>query len=164
MQQTVPEPVSARPSGRVPLWVWLALAALLGGVIGLGAYTFAYAEGASYLVDDPDACVNCHIMRDQFDGWNHSVHKNVAGCNDCHAPHDNLISKYAVKGINGFRHSLMFTTGAFEEPIRITEMNRNVTEHACLYCHADVTVAMNHAGTEDPTDCLSCHEGIGHGR
>jgi cytochrome c nitrite reductase small subunit len=58
----------------------------------------------------------------------------------------------------------MFTTGGFDEPIRITEMNREVTQHACLYCHGDVTVGMSHAGTDDPTDCLTCHKGIGHGR
>ncbi len=169
MQQPTPEPTPAQPARtpflkRFPLWVWIGLAALLGGIIGLSGFTFAYAEGSSYLVDDPNACVNCHVMRDQFDGWSHGSHKNVAGCNDCHAPHDNIISKYAVKGINGFRHSLMFTTGRFEEPIRITELNRNVTQHACLYCHSDVTVAMNHANTDDPTSCLTCHQGIGHGK
>jgi cytochrome c nitrite reductase small subunit len=169
MQQTLPEPAPPRGRvgrlfGRFPLWAWVALAALLGGIIGLGGYTFAYAEGGSYLVDDPNACVNCHIMRDQFDGWSHGTHKAVASCNDCHAPHDNIISKYAVKGINGFRHSLMFTTGSFDEPIRITELNRNVTQHACLYCHGDVTVAMNHTGEENPTDCLTCHRGVGHGK
>jgi cytochrome c nitrite reductase small subunit len=31
--------------------------------------------------------MNCHIMRDQFEGWSHSSHKAVAACNDCHTPH-----------------------------------------------------------------------------
>jgi len=162
MQEVSPEARASRRS--VPLWVWLALAALIGAIVGLGAYTFAYAEGASYLTNDPDACMNCHVMRDQYEGWLHGPHSTVAACNDCHAPHNSVVAKYAVKGINGFRHSLMFTTGAFEEPIRITGMNLNVTEHACLYCHADVTAAMSHANTADPTDCLLCHGGIGHGR
>ena len=146
-----------------PLWIWLALAGLFGGIVGLGGFTFSYAQGLSYLSNDPASCANCHIMREQYDRWNRGTHHAVATCNDCHTPHDNIVSKYAVKGINGFRHSLMFTTGAFAEPIRITAMNRDVTQHACLYCHGDLTVSMNHTGTEDPTDCLTCHEGVGHG-
>jgi len=82
--------------------------------------------------------------------------------NDCHTPHNNIVSKYVVKGINGFRHSYAFTTGNFPEPIQITDMNRDVTQHACLYCHGEFTADIAHAEGQDPTDCLSCHEGVGH--
>ncbi len=41
----------------------LLLSALVGTLLDTGGYTFYYAEGASYLSDDPRACVNCHIMR-----------------------------------------------------------------------------------------------------
>ena len=37
--------------------------------MGIGAYTFVYARGASYLTNDPAACVNCHVMREPYDGW-----------------------------------------------------------------------------------------------
>ena len=40
---------------------------LAGALIGLGAYTFVYAKGYSYLTNDPRACANCHIMRDHYD-------------------------------------------------------------------------------------------------
>ena len=103
-----------------PLWVWIALAGLVGAIVGLGAFTFAYAQGLSYLTNNPEACANCHIMREYYDGWNRGSHKAVAVCNDCHTPHDNIVAKYAVKGLNGFRHSYAFTTGDFEEPLRIT--------------------------------------------
>jgi cytochrome c nitrite reductase small subunit len=148
---------------RAPLWSWLLLAGLFGGVIGLGSFTFVYAEGASYFSNDPQACVNCHIMRDVYDGWNHGSHKAVAVCNDCHTPHT-FFAKYAVKGINGWNHSVAFTTGDFPEPLRITELNREVTQASCLYCHGDLVVAISHEGSDDPTDCLSCHSGVGHGR
>jgi cytochrome c nitrite reductase small subunit len=59
-----------------------------GLLLGLGGYTFVYARGASYLTNDPQACVNCHVMREQFDGWQRSSHRRAAVCNDCHAPHD----------------------------------------------------------------------------
>ena len=39
--------------GFLPLWGWVVIVALIGGIVGLGTYTFLYAEGASYLSDDP---------------------------------------------------------------------------------------------------------------
>ena len=59
-------------------WPGLLLASLTGVLIGSGAYTFDYAEGTSYLSNDPRACVNCHIMREQYDGWRHGSHHAVA--------------------------------------------------------------------------------------
>ena len=147
-----------------PLWSLLVLAGLVGGIVGLGSFTFSYAQGFSYLSNDPNACMNCHIMRDQFDGWNHGSHKAVATCNDCHTPHNNIVANYAVKGLNGFRHSYAFTTGDFNEPIRITALNRAVTEQACRYCHGDLASMIKHDTTEHPTECLRCHSGVGHGR
>ena len=62
------------------------VAALLGVTFGLGAYTFAYAKGWSYVTDNSAACANCHIMNEQYDGWTKSSHRSVAVCNDCHVP------------------------------------------------------------------------------
>lgn len=145
-----------------PVWILIALAGLFGGVVGLGGFTFNYASGLSYLSNDPAACVNCHIMREQFDGWNRGPHHAVATCNDCHVPHDSIVSKYAIKALNGFRHSYAFTTGDFPEPIRITPMDEDITRTACLSCHGALTNDMNHANTSEPTDCLRCHKGVGH--
>jgi cytochrome c nitrite reductase small subunit len=142
---------------------WLLLALLFGGVVGLGIFTFAYAEGASYLLDDPNACVNCHIMQDVFDRWNHGTHKAVATCNDCHTPHT-FPAKYVIKGINGFNHSVAFTLDNFHEPIQITELNRDVAYENCLYCHGSLTDGISHTTSDEPTDCLRCHAGVGHSR
>jgi len=43
-------------------------------------------------------------------------------------------------------------------------MNRNVTQHACLYCHGDMVSSISHEESDNPTDCLSCHRGVGHGK
>jgi cytochrome c nitrite reductase small subunit len=99
-----------------------ALLLALGVCLGLGGYTFWYAQGASYLSNDPLACVNCHIMREQYDGWQKGPHHAVATCNDCHAPHD-FIPKMASKMRNGWNHSRAFTMQDFHEPIRITPPN-----------------------------------------
>jgi cytochrome c nitrite reductase small subunit len=144
-----------------PLWPYLLGALLLGGIIGLGGFTFAFAEGASYLSNDPNSCINCHIMREVFDGWNNGSHKAVAVCNDCHTPHS-FVPKWLVKGLNGWNHSVAFTTNNFHEPIRITDLNRTVARDNCIYCHGDMVVAISHEDSESPTDCLRCHSGVGH--
>jgi cytochrome c nitrite reductase small subunit len=170
--QNSPSPPPRRGSWffATPLALWLSLAALFGGVVGLGGFTFTYAQGFSYLSNDPRACANCHIMREVFDGWNHGSHKGVAVCNDCHTPHD-LIGKYTVKALNGFRHSAAFTLGGFPEPIRITPSDRQVAYDNCIRCHGNMVASILPA-TQIPvanrpqelTDCLRCHGGVGHGR
>ncbi len=135
----------------------------VGTLAGAGAYTFVYARGASYLTDDPAACGNCHVMRDHLEGWTRSSHHAVAVCNDCHAPHT-LAGKYATKAINGFNHSLAFTTGRFPDPIRITPMNRAITEQACRHCHAAITAMIDARPGAEAVSCVRCHDGVGHMR
>lgn len=137
---------------------------LFGAVSGLGAFTFVYGQGASYLVDDPVSCTNCHIMQEHFDSWLASSHENVATCNDCHLrPHP--IGKWLTKADNGFFHSWAFTTGDYPDPLRIKPRNRAVTQEACLHCHADVFhpegQGANGMGDDAPL-CVHCHTGVGH--
>jgi cytochrome c nitrite reductase small subunit len=143
--------------------LWLAAGALVGAAIAIGGYTFVYAQGASYLTNDPAACANCHIMREQFDGWAKSSHRAVAVCNDCHTP-PGLVPKYVTKASNGFWHSYAFTTGWFPEPIQITPRNHAVTEKACRKCHQDIVQALEGAHREDrsPMSCIRCHWTVGH--
>ena len=143
----------------------VVLGVTMGLAFGVGAYTFIYAKGASYLTNDPKACVNCHVMQEQYDGWIKSSHRSVATCNDCHTPH-NFIGKYSTKAQNGFWHSFYFTLGNYPDPIQITERNRKVTENACRYCHADIVETIegpSHPRSDaDRTSCLRCHRNVGH--
>lgn len=145
----------------------LVTGAIATGVfVGLGTYTFHYAEGGSYFSNSPSSCVNCHVMRDQYDGWAKGSHHAVATCNDCHAPHTSLVAKLYVKGVNGYRHSLAFTTGDFHEPIQITDFNRKVTEASCRHCHQSLVELTDesHASLvdSDDTSCIRCHSDVGH--
>ena len=145
-------------------WLLLITVLLLGGIAGIGVFTFGYARGASYMTNNPAACANCHIMREHFDAWLKSSHRAVAVCNDCHAPHD-LVGKYATKARNGFWHSFYFTTGTFADPLRITPRNHDVTEHACRYCHESITEAIDggeSAHGNDTVRCTRCHRYVGH--
>lgn len=156
--------VFSRTFGLLPPWAWMFLGGLLGLVVGLGLFTFSYAHGLSYMSNDPEACVNCHVMREVFDGWNHSSHKAVATCNDCHIPH-NSPAKYVAKSRNGWHHSLAFTTGRFHEPIRIKQYNRDVTQQNCLRCHGSLVDSVVHTRARDSgwaVDCIRCHRRVGH--
>lgn len=157
----------ARSTTRVATLLALVVAVALGLAAGVGSYVFVYAEGASYLTNDPNACANCHVMADHLQAWAKSSHHAVAVCNDCHAPRD-FLGKYAVKGINGWNHSIAFITGRFDEPFHITPMNRRVTAAACRVCHANIVEAIDHPWTRDgdivaePVACVRCHANVGH--
>lgn len=145
----------------------------LGAAAGIGGFTFVAAHGASYLSDNPTACVNCHIMREQFDGWERGSHHAVAVCNDCHLPHENLGSKLLVKASNGYHHSQAFTLQNFHEPIRIKPGNAAVLEANCLRCHGEITeeitthgtlgIPVDPEGKADLYGCVQCHQEVGHG-
>ena len=149
----------------------LLLSGLVGLCAGLGSYTFFYAQGASYLSNDPRACVNCHIMRDHFDGWQKASHHAVATCNDCHTPH-NFVGKYLAKMENGFWHSKGFTLQDFHEPIQIKPKNLDILNHNCVDCHREMVSevipvrspnAHPHNDYGDDLNCVRCHRGVGHG-
>jgi cytochrome c nitrite reductase small subunit len=141
---------------------------LVGCVIGVGVHTFIYAKGASYMTDDPKACMNCHVMREQYDGWLKGSHRNVAVCNDCHTP-AGFIGKYTTKALNGFHHSLAFTSGRFPDVIQITERNHQITENSCRKCHSEITHSIDTqarvaAAGAGQLSCVRCHSTVGHMR
>jgi len=143
---------------------WLVLCILCGVFLGVGVFTFGYAQGGSYLTDNPTACANCHVMHEQYDGWLRASHGKWAVCNDCHAP-AGFFAKYSTKALNGFLHSWAFTTQRFPDRIQITARNYRVTDGACLKCHADLTSGINAARhTRQDVSCIKCHAGVGHGK
>ena len=135
----------------------------VGVALGLGGYTFDYAEGTAYLSDDPRACVNCHVMREVYEGWLRSSHHAVATCNDCHTPLD-FAGKWFSKARNGFNHSWAFTSGDFPDPIRITRVNARILEEYCVACHAQfVTLVAFPQPPGQERRCVNCHRSVGHG-
>lgn len=160
-------------------WVWLVGSAGIAGVIlagslfgSLGAatvYTAHYAQMFSYLSDNPRACINCHIMNEQYNSWKSSPHATRATCNDCHVPHDSIFSKYYVKAEDGLRHSVKFTLQNFHEPIMLPKGARNIVNDNCVRCHDQMThqlrVETRHArdGFSGGVNCVHCHASVAHG-
>ena len=140
----------------------LVASVALGVAAGTGGYTFLYAKGTSYLGHDPAACANCHLMEEQYSAWLNSSHRGAASCNDCHTP-ANFVGKWAVKALNGYRHSFAFTTGRYSEPIQIVPFDRRITEAQCRNCHQDIVDAIaGPHGRGMGLECTRCHSSVGH--
>jgi cytochrome c nitrite reductase small subunit len=146
-------------ASRVALFV-----SLLGLPAGVGAFTFVYAKGLSYLSADPRACVNCHVMNTQYDAWLKSGHRHAATCVECHLPHEG-IAKWTAKADHGFRHSAAFTLQNFKEPIEITPRDRELVHANCVRCHEVLVqaVAESPGHARGGLECTHCHAGVGHG-
>jgi cytochrome c nitrite reductase small subunit len=137
----------------------LSIAVIVGILAGVGGFTFWYARGYSYLSNDPDACVNCHIMRDNFNSWIVSSHRS-ATCNDCHTPHD-FFGKYYAKFRNGLRHSMAFTFENVQVP-RTTQCSLDIIQENCLRCHEPMVGMLFQSRDLKSMRCTKCHQTGGH--
>jgi len=144
---------------RMPVWIALGLFA------GLGVVTIHVSRAPSYLSDSPETCMNCHVMTQAYVTWNHSSHRNVATCNDCHVPHDNIVHTYAFKAKDGLRHASMFTLRMEPQVIQLSAAAVPVVEQNCRRCHEQL-VGEVHARAWTPGDnrCWDCHREVPHGR
>jgi cytochrome c nitrite reductase small subunit len=144
---------------RLPVWI------ALGVFAGLGLVAIHVSRAPSYLSDAPETCMNCHVMTQAYVSWNHSSHRNVATCNDCHVPHDSLVNTYAFKAKDGMRHASMFTLRLEPQVIRLSEGAVPVVEQNCRRCHEQL-VGEVHARAWAPGDnrCWDCHREVPHGR
>jgi cytochrome c nitrite reductase small subunit len=146
-------------------WSKLAGFALLGGFFGGASYVAYISNAASYLSDDPKACINCHIMTPMYASWQHSSHARVATCNDCHVPQDSLLRKYAFKANDGLRHSYLFTTRQERQVIEAIPASKAVIQQNCIRCHEPT---LQRASTSvahfEKRPCIECHREVPHGR
>ncbi|MFP2995739.1 cytochrome c nitrite reductase small subunit [Spongiivirga sp. MCCC 1A20706] len=150
---------------------WRSIAVLmLGAFLGLGLFVAKEAEVVSYLSDDPQACINCHVMTSVYKSWSNSSHHKVASCNDCHVPQDNVAKKYYFKAKDGLYHASVFTARNEPQVIRIKEDSEAVVQQNCIRCHVgQVTDSKLTAYLDDHIEnrttrkCWSCHQNVPHG-
>ena len=143
---------------------------ILGVFFGLSGYLFYIAKAHSYLSDSPTTCVNCHIMAPQYSTWFHSSHREVAVCNDCHVPQDNIFNHYKFKAEDGLRHSAIFTLRNEPQVIHIREAGIKVVQNNCIRCHQDLLESKRLQSMTGRTDfitkdrlCWECHRETPHG-
>ena len=149
----------------------LLLCALVGALLGAGGFTFREGEGLAYLGNESKTCANCHIMRDQYDGWQKASHHARATCNDCHVPHDNIVTHYLFKGVDGMKHVAYFVTHNEPQVIRAETMSAQVIMDNCIRCHTQLnsefvkTGRINYmmAKRGDGMACWDCHRQVAHG-
>ena len=110
-------------------------------------------------------------MAPQYATWNHSAHREVANCNDCHVPHNNAFNKYFFKAKDGMRHATMFTLRKEPQVIFIHEAGQKVVQNNSIRCHSNkITDNKVMAITDEyhtyRTDrkCWECHRTTPHGR
>ncbi|KAF5057204.1 Cytochrome c-type protein NrfH [anaerobic digester metagenome] len=155
-----------KPPGRWQLPVII----ILGVMTGIVLLLFRASNAHSYLSDKPETCINCHVMYSQYASWNHSSHREVASCNDCHVPQDNFFRKYYFKAMDGLRHSTIFTARAEPQVIRIKQAGINVVQENCIRCHHDlvsmvevIQVTGENHKTGAGFRCWDCHRETPHG-
>ncbi|PLX01831.1 MAG: cytochrome c nitrite reductase small subunit [Marinilabiliales bacterium] len=157
----------------VPPKNWqLIVTVLIGLIIGLFLYIFYVSNAVSYLSDNPETCINCHVMNSQYDSWNHSSHRERANCNDCHVPHNNVFNKYFFKAKDGMRHATMFTLRLEPQVIQIKEAGIEVVQDNCIRCHSNLITDHRMLGLhndynnfrEEERKCWECHREVPHGR
>lgn len=143
----------------------------LGVLAGLGLLIFRISNASSYLSNDPQACINCHVMTSQFASWQRSSHARVATCNDCHVPHNNFFLTYFFKAKDGMRHASIFTFRLEPQVIRIKEAGINVVQANCIRCHNMrvsstwlITVTDASASHGQGQLCWNCHKETPHGK
>jgi cytochrome c nitrite reductase small subunit len=144
---------------------------LIAFFIGIFIYALYVSNAVSYLSDNPETCVNCHVMRSEFASWQHSSHKEVAVCNDCHVPHNNVVNKYLFKARDGLRHATIFTLRMEPQVIKMHEAGQAVVQKNCQNCHQvlNEAVGLLTIGLEEKKHgegklCWDCHRETPHGR
>ncbi|HLN53940.1 MAG TPA: cytochrome c nitrite reductase small subunit [Lentimicrobium sp.] len=145
----------------------IILSGTLVGILILLIYT---SRAHSYLSDNPQTCINCHVMNPQYATWMHSSHKESATCNDCHVPHDNIFRTYFFKAKDGLRHATIFTARREPQVIQIKEAGINVVQENCIRCHKNLidyvsliqVTGENHAEGAGHR-CWDCHRETPHG-
>ena len=125
----------------------------------------------AYLGDDPRTCINCHVMTPQYVTWEHSSHREVATCNDCHVPHNNVVNKYYFKAKDGLYHATIYTLRKEPQAIKMKEASAGAVQNNCIRCHmpqvTDAKMASwvdDHVQSRTDRTCWECHRQTPHGR
>jgi len=152
------------PQWRLPVLL------LLGVIVGVGMVIVHSSRAHSYLSNEPETCINCHVMFPSYATWSRSSHREVATCTDCHVPHDNIMRTYFFKAKDGFRHAAVFTARSEPQVIQIKRAGVGVVQENCIRCHNDMVSMTRIVEVTGPShldtgerSCWDCHRDVPHG-
>ena len=120
----------------LPRLLQVGIYGLAGVALGMAVVLVRIANAASYLSDDPQACINCHVMTDAYASWQRGSHGQAAVCIDCHVPHSSIAAKYAYKARDGLKHSYVFTMGRAPQVLGLSARAVPVVQANCVRCHS----------------------------
>lgn len=143
----------------LPRALQVGIYSLVGVTIGMALVLTRIANATSYLSDEPQACINCHVMTDAYASWQRGSHGRVAVCVDCHVPHDNIAAKYAYKARDGLKHSYVFTMRQEPQVLELSAGAVPVVQANCVNCHSHQLMMIRLAGTSERR-CWDCHHNI----
>lgn len=154
----------------IPPEKWRIMVIIMMGVIaGLLLLAFRASNAIAYLSDNPETCINCHVMYSQYSSWEHSSHASVTNCNDCHVPHNNFFNKYFFKAKDGMRHATIFTLRKEDQVIRIKNAGKQVVLENCKRCHYNqinmvdlAIVSYKDVMKGNGKFCWDCHTDVPH--
>ncbi|WP_102345479.1 NapC/NirT family cytochrome c [Bacillus sp. Marseille-P3661] len=133
-------------------------------LIGLffGIVLAAASAEALHYTDTADFCSTCHPMDTAYSSFSDSVHADIA-CNECHAPTDNIVSKYMFKAKAGAHDVYMNTLNVDEIPdvIHAKQATEDVVQENCISCHQNTIQTVEHNSKDK---CINCHRQVPHGK
>ena len=140
----------------------LSIAIILGAVFGLAAFLPIVTEAHTYLSEQPETCINCHIMRPFYISQQRSSHRTVS-CPECHIPHENMAKYFANKSRDGMWDAYVYTTFQDEYAIKLHESSKKTIRDNCLRCHERV---MSEISLFDKSErfCGECHREVVHSK
>jgi cytochrome c nitrite reductase small subunit len=146
----------------LPRPLQIAVYGLVGAALGMALLLTRIANATSYLSDEPQACINCHVMTDAYASWQRGSHGWVAVCVDCHVPHSSFVAKYAYKAQDGLKHSYVFTMRQEPQVLELSARAAPVVQANCIRCHSHQMMMVSLADTLERR-CWDCHQGF-HGK
>ena len=147
----------------LPARLRLPAYAFFGVAAGAGLLLVRLSEMPSYLSDASTNCINCHIMRPQYDSWQHNIHREAASCDGCHVPHDSLLRRYTFQAKDGLRHATIFTLRREPQSIRAIDASAKTIQENCLRCHGEF-LANTFMLLDSDRRCTDCHREVPHGK
>ncbi len=155
------------------LLTWTLIAGV--AVVVSSGFTLDLGNRASF-------CGSCHVMKPFVMSWQEDVHGgqnrtgSVAHCNQCHFPHDNLVSFLKSKVSSGVRMAVnnLFIEGRSYDWAGNARENRSrfVHDSGCMDCHGELEppglseegflAHRQYLSGRRESNCTGCHHRVGH--